>query len=332
MNNNGSIADIAKKLHVSTAMVSRVLRHCGGVDSQMRQRIFAEAEHLVRADWGECAVYTILPDVPRYFWQPLREGLSDELQASEIPFKSNIYTRVRDESIVLRYLDEAERLNAWVIILAADVTPAIHQRLESIVKKNRLIILVSEYHELINSFYVGSDSYQDGYALGEYYASHFADRSLLMFTCPGHSISEQRLEGFSDALRRSCPEMLNGAVRIKLEKQIFSDLKLLPSKLAPLLMEAAKPYEQLCIYSPLGIPQFPLAIVKAKLTNRVVCLCQDSYTNPDDTRIAVPMISCNQDNYAQGKTAAKLAVDFCRSGQYPDRKMIYVPSRLDKLF
>lgn len=325
---NTTIAEIAKKLNVSTAMVSRVLRHCSGVDSEMRQRIIAEAEHLVPADWGECAVYSILPDVPRYFWQPLRNGIADALNASKIPFKSNICTRAGDESIILRYLDEAERLNAQVIILAAHVTPVINRRLEALTN-DHLVILLSEYHESVNSFFIGSDAYQDGYVMGEYFLSHCADRTLLVLTLPGHYISGKRLEGFSDAVRRSCPEVLNGAVRVKLEKQIFQDLKLLPSKLAPVLMEAARPYKQLCIYAPMGIPQFPLAIIKAKLTERAVCLCQDCYVNQSDYKNTVHMVTCNQDGYEQGRAAANYAIDFCQTGLYPKHKRTYIPSHLN---
>ena len=324
---NTTIAEIAKKLNVSTAMVSRVLRHCSGVDSEMRQRIIAEAEHLVPADWGECAVYSILPDVPRYFWQPLRKGIADALDASNIPFKSNICTRASDDSIVLRYLDEADRLNAQVIILAAYVTPVIHKRLEALTNCH-LVILLSEYHEFVNSFFVGSDAYQDGYIIGDYYASHYKNRELLVLTLPGHYIFEKRIEGFHDALRASQPDALDHIVRIKLEKKVFQDLKLLPSKLAPLLMEAAKPCERLCIYAPMGIPQFPLAMIKAKLADRSVCLCHDCYDSQSKYKSSVHIVSCNQDGYEQGQVAAKLALDFVYFGLYPKHKRTYIPSHL----
>lgn len=329
--NDTTIEAIAKKLNVSTAMVSRVINHCGGVESEVRQRILTEITGMIQIDYGECAVYTIFPDIPQYFWKPLRNGIIDTLKAMKIPFKSNIYTKAIDDAMVLQYLEDAEKLNARVIILSTHVTPAIHQKLESLVD-GRLIILLSEYHELTNSFYIGSDAYSEGYTMGKHYVSHYADRKLILFSRTGVFNTEKRIEGFCQAVKEVNPELLNDALNIKLERKLFKDFKLLPSKLAPLLKDAAKSYDRLCIYSPLGIPQFPLAIVKAKLTDKTVCLCHDCYIKDarheknSDTGFVV---TCNQDGYEQGKVAAEMAIKFIKEGVYPDNKKTYIPSHLD---
>ena len=324
-----TIGEIAKKLNISRSVVGRVLRHCGGVDAKTRQMILSASTSFVRDSYGECAVYLISPDVPLYFWRPLRRGIEDKLRALEIPFKTNICTRVKDESVLLRYLDEAEKLGAKAIILSARMTPAIQARLEALTSQH-LIILLSEYHEIVNAFYVGSDAYRDGYAMGEYFLSHCADRPLLLLTQELSDV-EQRIDGFCHALRSVDPSLAERAVRIKLDNSIFSDLKLLPSKLAPLLMEAAKPYEQLCIYAPMGIPQFPLAIIKAKLTERAVCLCQDCCVSQSDGKPAVRIVTCNQDGSAQSETAANYAIDFCRAGLYPKQKNTFIASCIEDL-
>ena len=145
--NDTTIESIAKKLNISKSMVSKVLRHCGGIDSDTRQRILSEAHGIVPKDYSECAIYFILPDIPQYFWRPVRKGMADATDPLDIPVKCNVYTKASDEATVLKYLDEAERLNAKSIILAAHITPAIRQKLEHLVV-GRLIILLSEYHPL----------------------------------------------------------------------------------------------------------------------------------------------------------------------------------------
>ena len=327
---NTTIAEIAKKLNVSTAMVSRVLRHCSGVDSEMRQRIFAEADRLPRPDYGECAVYTILPDVPRYFWHPLKQSVNDTLKRAGIPYKINICTQAGDESTVLRYLDEAERLQAKAIILASRITVPIHQRLTELADR-RLLALVSTNRDLDNAFYVGSNAYQDGAAMGRYYVQHFADRVLILFDLPDNFTAAQRLAGFLDTLRTADPALADSAVHIKLDQQLFKNLKLLPSKLASLIIDAAPRQEQLCIYSPTGIPQFPLALVKAKLTEQVVCLCHDYYIKEKQPSGNVALITCNQDCSQMGRLAAELASAFVTQGFYPEQKMNYISSAVHEL-
>lgn len=326
-----TVESIAKKLNVSKSMVSKALRHCGGIDSDTRQRILTETHDIIQRDYGACAVYFIMPDIPQYFWKPVREGIVHVINQLSIPVKYNVYTKVSDESIVLRYLDEADRLDAHAIILAAHITPAIRQKLESM-SVGRLIILLSECHDLVNTFYVGSDAYNDGYIIGKHYASHYAERKCVMFTRPGIYNVEKRVEGFCHAVNEVAPASMENIHQIKLDDKIFKDFKLLPSKLAPLLVDAAKIYDKFCIYSPMGLPQFPLAIMKAKLTDKTICLCNDCYLdsshyekNPNTGFV----VTCNQDGYGQGSAAAKMAIDFIKDGLYPENKKTYVPSHLD---
>ena len=322
------IESIANKLNVSISTVSKAIRHCGGVDSETRQRILAESRQIHVIPHSDCAIYTILPDVPQYFWKELRSGIHDGVQWDIAPIKSNIYTRLRDEDTVLEYLNEAEKLNACVIILAANITPAIHQKLESLTE-GRLIILLSEYHELTNSFYIGSDAFRDGYFMGKQFLSHYTDRKLVVISLENHNNAKRRVSGFYHAMEETHPQLLEQALYIELENKIFKDLKLLPSKLAPLLATAAKDSEQLCMYSPIGIPQLPLALIKAKLTEKAVCLCHDCYTENPYKKKTMDMsfaITCNQDVYRQGAAAIKTATDYVRYWLYPEQKKTFVPS------
>ncbi len=320
-----SMEAIAKKLNVSPSLVSRVLRHCSGVDSDTRHRILAEAQNYAPIiPEGEYPIYAIFPDTPRYFWEPMRRGFVNALSKNEIPFKTNIYTKVHDEAAILEYLNEAEQLNVRAVIIATYATPAILDKLKKM-EPDRFILFLSEYGELPNTFYCGSDSYQEGYLMGQYYVSHFKDRKLMLLSLPEDSNYVKRMDGFLKAVSESDSEILNEVIRIKLERKILTNYKLIPSKLAPLLLESASEQDSYCLYSPGGIPQLPLAIAKARLTDRMVLLCQDCY--PDD-KSSCQIITCNQDCYTQGKTAALLATTFIRESLFPDRKKILVPSRI----
>lgn len=325
------VESIANKLGVSVSTVSKAIRHCSGVDSETRQRILAESRQIHVLPHSDCPIYTILPDVPQYFWRELRKGIQDGSNADIAPVKANIYTKPRDEETVLEYLDEAEKLNARVIILATHITPAIHEKLETLTQ-GRLVILLSEYHEVTNSFYVGGNAYEDGYTMGQQYVAHYADRKLVCVATSNNNNATRRIEGFYQAVREANPKLLDNALSITLDQKMFRDLKLLPSKLAPLLAGAAKDEEQICIYSPTGIPQLPLALIKAKLTEKTVCLCHDCVVEHpyEDKNMDMGFaITCNQDVRRQGRAAIKIATEFVKENLYPEKKKTYIPSILN---
>ena len=207
-----TIESIANKLNVSKSTVSKVMRHCGGVDSDTRERILVESRSLKIEIKSDCDIYVIVPDVPQYFWKEMRKGITGNTFPDKTRVKINVYTKVRDEAAVLEYLNEAEHLNARVIIIAAHITPSIHKKLESITD-SRLIILLSEYYELNNVFYIGADSYQDGYAMGQEYISHYSDKRLVLFSVKNNVNTTNRLQGFCQAIRKHQSILLENALQ-----------------------------------------------------------------------------------------------------------------------
>lgn len=191
------------------------------------------------------------------------------------------------------------------------------------------MILLSEYHKLNNSFYVGSNAFQDGYLMGKQFLSHYADRKLILISLQNDNNVHRRISGFYHAIKEVQPKLIEQSLDIKLDSNMFKDLKLLPSKLASLLAEVIKGDEQLCIYSPMGIPQLPLALMKAKLAKQAVCLCHDCYIEHSNEYKNVNMgftITCNQDIRRQGDVTIKLATKFVKDNLYPEQKKIYIPS------
>ena len=76
------ISGLAERLGVSRATVSKAIRHCSGVDTATRERILREMHRSgVSPAAGVCDIYSILPDIPSFFWKELQHGLAAETEA-----------------------------------------------------------------------------------------------------------------------------------------------------------------------------------------------------------------------------------------------------------
>lgn len=321
---DNTVKNIADKLNISKSTVSKAIRHCSGVDSETRQLILTESRRVNYIPHSNCDIYTILPENPQYFWSELRKGLSLCARENHSSVKCNIYTNSRDEDTVLAYLEEAEKLNARVVILATYITDSIQDKLNNM-SDGRFIILLSEYYKLKNCFYVGADSYGDGYTMGKQYLRHHFTRKLVVFSIVNNINAQNRLAGFCNAIKEVDSRLLDDACFIPLESTIFKEKKLLPSKLAILLEDVARENDSLCLYTPFGISQLPLVMTKSKLAKKAKVLCHDCHIEQPINF----MISLNQDLYEQGKSAMRLAVNFVKNYMYPEQKEIFVPSILN---
>ena len=75
---NASVTEISKELSVSKSTVSKVLRHCPGVNSDLRAKILQHANEKKIADVSYCDFYFIIPDKPGYLWSELQNTLIAE--------------------------------------------------------------------------------------------------------------------------------------------------------------------------------------------------------------------------------------------------------------
>ena len=304
---------------ISKSTLSKTLRHCGGVDTETRQRILRENPAREFAP-GQYAVYCILPDIPNFFWKEAFHGMMDHQLSKEVPVKYNVYTKLGDTETVLLYLEEAKRLDVRVLIIAAVLEPAVREILEELVKE-RLVIFLSEQEELVNSFYVGSDAYQDGYTLGRKYGEVFSDRELIMLSTEREGNIRLRLQGFRDGVRSVDESLLQKGKVLQVAHDAMIFKRSASANLASMLAEHLKESSRYCLYIPWGVPQLPVAIGKLrKEENQILCLCHDG------EQVNSAFISCNQDVYSQGKMAIQAANAFVLHGTYPKEKYQFVPS------
>jgi len=316
---------IAKELGYSQATVSRVIRHCGGVDSETRRHILSTAG--TKADGVDCRcdMYVILPDTPRYFWEELKKGVVSVKTAPDLVVKHNIYTNVRDEDVILFYLDEAGRMKARVILLVAVMTPAILERLRAL-QKDSTIFLLSEWGDLPNSFFFGADSYKDGFTMGEIFCRDYSTRIPFVVNVENNYNVERRTAGFADALRQYDGERFRNIPMCSIPHRVASDIRLFPSKIASLLTEVMDAESSYCLYIPFGNLYMSRVIQKIKGRDRVLCLGQDCMLGEDghpETGIAVTI---KQNTFLQGQKAVEAAVRYVTQGLFPEKKCTLIPS------
>lgn len=316
---------IAKELGYSQATVSRVLRHCSAVDSDTRRQILSSLDPADAFPASECDIYVILPDTPRYFWEKVRKGTILAENDPLVSIKHNIYTNVRDEDVILHYLDEAKAMRAKVVIIAAVMTPVIRERLLDL-QKNTAIFLLSEGGELVNSFYFGADSYEDGFKLGSLFLERYSHMTPVLVSVENNYNVRKRMEGFTDALRKHDEERFRTVPQITIHYTTAADPKLFPSKIASLLAEVMEAGRSYCLYVPFGNANLSRILQKAKCGGRLICLGHDCMIGEDGRPEKGIAAAVKQDTAGQGEAAVRAAIRYVKSGVFPGRKYNCVPS------
>lgn len=347
---NTALSSLAKQLGISRATVSKTIRHCSGVDTETRETILRAAKNhpaYMTCDRGSCDIYCILPDTPSFFWKAMQAGIKDGIaaNAAAISVKYNLYTKLHDEETVLCYLEEAQNMQAGCILITAAITDAIRTKLAEICcSQNCMVLLLSEYGEIPNSFYIGADAYTDGAEMARRYIQLFcaypkeiSDMPIILTYEQNRNVTN-RVLGFCDTVAAAYLSEQIKPQLLQLDAHIFQNPKLLPSSLASVLsVYAAKnsTSQKQVLYVPMGIFGFFAALHKAGFPEDTICFCHDMIPsgNFDHTssrkadRNIQPFCLCMQDAAVQGTTAFRCAADFIRHKIYPEQKKILIPSK-----
>ena len=312
---NEQFKAVAGRAGTSISSVSKVLNHCGGVDSALRRKVFAAADslQLTRCREADCDIYLITPERPTYFWK--NRVYKALVEASGIyRSKYNVYTRLGDD-YVLRYLEEAERLRTPVILFAGTPSERERVKLEKLAER-RLVLLLYEYSAVKNAFYVGCDARRDGFAVGTCLVQRQFGTPVI-FNCSQNENANRRLAG--------CLEALGGAASHALVRELPAYNKLFPAKAAEILSELP-PGGTYSVYSTGGtMAPLLLAAQKAGLYERCLFFGHDMEECPDQTRIAMVI---RQDIERQVKWAMKFAGEYLESRLCPAEKCTTVASEL----
>ena len=315
---NASVTEISKELSVSKSTVSKVLRHCPGVNSDLRAKILQHANEKKIADDSNCDFYFIIPDKPGYLWSELQNTLIAEKNQRNRRMTVHVYSQLGDETAVLHYLEDARQKNAGIVILTALMTDRIRSKIKELLR-NALVILLSEYDVVINCPYVGNDPFLDGKKMGHLYQEKYQDRHLIILIDDYHRNSAERIRGLMTQLRSADDISSSQITTIHLNESVFQSRKLLPAKLAAELAAHTKGAGSYCIYFPFAVQNIKLILHKASLLDRCVCLCHDS----DD--LDIPGVHCMQNIEHQINEAILMADTFLKTLRYPPSKFVYTP-------
>lgn len=320
-----TLEEIARALNVSKATVSRALRHCGGVESELRNKILAMAEAGGVTSHGDCDIYCILPQVPSYFWKRAIDAVT--LLSGKRRVKLNICTRSSDAETALFYLDEAVRMNARAIVISIQPTPELIRRLEKTASE-RLVILLSEYYETKNCFYVGGDPTNEGEAVGQLWLEKYSNTSPIILDFYENTNCVLRARAFERVLK-------DGGIKsrkIPIATDVYNDtLTKTPSKLARLL-DGTLGDGRIGIYCPLGGVDISLALYKLKLDPAPISVCHDidmksdicMRTSANPLGIKCSAV-CMQDIYGQARVAMQAAISYLEDRSLPPSRTIILP-------
>ncbi len=318
-------SDLAMELGFSKSQFSRAANHCSRVDADTRRIVLAELNKRNAVPNKQCSIYTIQPDTPHYFWDQAYRGICAGL-GNFTDCKQNIYTSVTDTDLVQTYLDEAERLDAKVILIAAWDTPEIIERLTEM-SRDRCIIFLTEHMNIPNTFYFGADSYADGRRLGQIFCDQYAERLPLILSNSSSNIN-RRISGFCDALRAFDRERFATVPILPVPLSTDNITSRAPYRLASFLREQLDGTSKYCFYVPCGFIGLPQAIFKAKINDRAICLLHDYEPIKHDEVGSVVAACINQDIFSQSKAAIRAAVEYMSTGNFPEQKYTYIPSEI----
>lgn len=322
-----TLDSIAKELKVSKATVSRALRHCDGVGSELRNKILAMAEDGGLIMGGECDIYCILPQVPSYFWRRAVDAVITH-SGGDKRVKLNICTKSSDAETALYYLDEAGRMGARAIVISMQPTTALKERLERLAKE-RLVILLCEFFEAEGCYYVGGSPTDEGAAVGRLWLEKYPNIRPIILDFHENTNSVLRAAAFEQTLRQG------GIVprSLAIESSIYTDgFSTTPSKLARMLDGMIDDRQNLGVYCPLGGVDISLTLYKLKTDPAPISVCHDidiesdicmrTSANPLGVKCSAV---CMQDIRSQARAAMELASRYIKEGALPPSRRVILP-------
>ncbi len=319
-----SLEEIARETNTTKSTVSKTLNHCSGVDYQLRERILKSAQTHITSDSSSVSrdIYIILPDNPKYFWANASSAISQYKKKADI--KLNLYSHISySETIIDSYLDESEQCKSKVLIIVGMLTLNQIRRIEEL-STNRLTILLSVANTVNNAFFVGADSFADGYKLAQTFLKHHPiTKRFLLITVNDSEYSKSRSAGF--VAGAGDVDVLS--LRLNAEKPA-----LIPSITARELSELGIVETIDCVVSIDGVThKIYNGINKLKLKKRPYCIGFEC--SPADRELLergeLRLLS-NQDIRTQMHLALDYATDFLQRSVFPDTKYSYIPSTLLK--
>lgn len=315
-----TLDDISRELNVSKTTVSKAINDCPGIHACTKTKIMETVSrygYSVSRPAGKIAV--VLPASPSYFWGNLRKEISARAKKANISCTYYVYQNLYDGSGALGCVNQALLSGASVIISALPDTEEIVSTLESTANE-KLIILLEQYLDIKNAFFIGENSYQKGYELGkEYIKTHPDYKSVSIIRTTNYKTENLRVDGFLKAINETG------------EKKVFDITVSTQSKNRASLI--ARELDRLnecvqCIFCPSGnSAEAVLAVKKLKAEQRIYCIgfdTNDKMLSNIQTEKLTVLAKQNITEFA--KSSFEYAEKFVKDATFPNTKCKYIES------
>ncbi len=317
MDKKVTIERIANELKLSKATVSKAINNCPGVNSNTKRAVMqAACGYGYLPSRPKQTLAAVLPSIPSYFWGDMRKRISAYAKEEKIDCKCYVYPNLYDTTDALRCTEQAVKDGASAVILAAPDTDEIKRLLES-VASSVLIILIEEFLDIKNAFYIGADSFEQGYSLGKEYMESYPEAiSFAVLHSTEFYTERERVKGFMQAVREYGREPV-------LDIHSDTDSKTQSAGIARALAVAKSAPD--CIFCPSGnLSMAALAVKKLKADKQIHCIGFDINTE-SGTEGYENILShiLLQDTDIQAKKAVECAIEFLRYGNFPNQKMMW---------
>lgn len=192
---------ISEELNVSKTTVSRVLNNCGGVEYATKEKILELAVKYGYKRYLTADVGIVMPKNPKYFWNGLYRNTVRSFRDAGYNVSAFVYSSLNYEEDALVCLSNALESNISVLIAALPDTPRVREIIEKHSGK-MLIILLEEFFDAVNTFYVGNDDEKTGYGLTSAYMDAYPERRrFAAILTTEHQNMKIRCKGFERAVR-----------------------------------------------------------------------------------------------------------------------------------
>lgn len=175
--------------------VSKAIRHCYGVDPLTREQILMTAKELGVEHNKPCSIYFILPDRPVKFIEALIARILPEFGMDTAKF--NLYPP--ESAFVLEnYLENAKKSGARLAVIFIRPDDRQYEILKHYAKEIPMIFIFDSV-DIQNTFFIGSDAFDDGRLLG---MKASAANGNAVALDDGSECSRARIKGFAEGFGR----------------------------------------------------------------------------------------------------------------------------------
>lgn len=307
--------ELADKLKISRTTVRKAINHCPGIHPCTKNKILSSiTDFYYKPIIKENKIAVILPSIPSFFWKTMRENIHKEAISRQLNCSFFVYTNLSDSADALNCIQTAINLNASVIIAAVPDEKKIKTELE---KKSldKLVILIEEFSEIKNTFYIGENSFQEGYLLGKEYINKYPlAQSFTILRLKISTTAKLRIDGFKKALAEN-------------NKQIFKEIKCEAERKIQSAQIARALYELYdlpdCIFCPSGtVSTCCSAIRKLKTEKEIHCIGFDTEENEKEKEIL--KLASLQNINDEITTALNYADNYIKHQEFPVNKNSYI--------